>query len=108
TSCMNIPHGNYACDAGQQQLAPTNALGHEFVAVRYRDRQPGHNEIVPWTIVGAVDGTTLTYEPAAPPGAPLTLGRGQVVRFDAPGPFLVRSQDAEHPFSFSAHMTGWT
>jgi hypothetical protein len=108
TSCMNIPVTNGACDSGQQQLAPTSALGHEFVAARYREREAGHDEVVPWTLVGAVDGTQLTYEPAAPAGAPLTLARGEVRRFDAAGPFVVRSQDADHPFSFAGHMSGWT
>jgi hypothetical protein len=31
---------------------------------------------------------------------------GQVAEFNAPGPFTVTSQDADHPFYMSAHMTG--
>jgi hypothetical protein len=48
----------------------------------------------------------LTWEPSTPPGAPTTLGVGQVAEFRAPGPFVVRSQDDDHPFYMSAHMTG--
>jgi IgGFc binding protein len=28
-----------------------------------------------------------------------------MVEFDDPGPFVVRSQDAAHPFYFAGHMT---
>jgi hypothetical protein len=83
------------------------ALGHEYVAVRYRDRASGANESVPWTLVGAVDGTQLTYEPAPPVGAPAALAKGQVARFSASAPFIVKSQDDQHPFYVAGHMTGW-
>jgi hypothetical protein len=107
SSCMNIPVGNYACDSGHQQLIPITALGNEYVGARYRDRVPGSNEIVPWTIIGvATDTTNLTYDPAPPPGAPTTLQSGQVVMFEASGPFSVKSQDDKHPFYLAGHMTG--
>lgn len=105
TGCMNIPIGVPACDSGHQQLPPVKALGNEYVGVRYRNRG-GANEAIPYTLVGAVDGTTLTYEPAPPPGAPSLLNLGQVVVFNSDGPFVVRSQDASHPFYLSSHMTG--
>ncbi|APR86894.1 hypothetical protein A7982_12243 [Minicystis rosea] len=108
SSCMNIPVGKYACDSGHQQLAPVRALGHEYVAVRYRDRKLGVVESVPWTLIGAVDGTTLTYDPAPPANAPTQLQGGQVARFDTGSAFTVKSQDADHPFYASGHMTGWT
>lgn len=105
-SCMNIPVGVYACDSGHQQLLPVSAMGHRYVAVRYRDRTAGANESPPWTLVGAVDGTTLTYDPAPPAGAPATLVSGQMVRFPAGSPFTVSSQDDAHPFYLAGHMTG--
>ena len=37
---------------------------------------------------------------------PLQLASGEVAEFWAPGPFVVRSQDPDHPFYMSAHMTG--
>jgi hypothetical protein len=107
SACMSIPVGVYSCDTAHQQLPPVKALGNEYAAVRYRDREPGANESVPWTIIGAVDGTTLTYDPAPPPGAPASLESGQMVRFFSATPFVVRSQDEQHPFSFAGHMTGW-
>ncbi len=85
---------------------PVKSLGHEYVAARYADRNPGEVESPPWTLVGAVDGTTLTYDPAPPAGAPSMLSGKQVVHFDADAPFSVKSQDDQHPFYLSGHMTG--
>ena len=95
-----------ACDSMHQQLPPVDTLGQEYVAVRYRDRVDGHEESIPWRLVGVVDGTALAYEPSAPAGAPTSLNSGQSVTFRAPGPFVVRSQDAMHPFFMDAHMSG--
>jgi hypothetical protein len=95
-----------AADAAHQQIPPIKALGNEYVAVRYRERVPGSNEAVPWRLVGAVNGTVLSYEPSAPGGAPTALSQGQLADFTSPGPFVVASQDAAHPFYMAAYMTG--
>lgn len=108
-TCINVPAKKDACDAAHQQLLPVKQLGSEYVAVRYRARRLGFDPVdeeVPWRIVGAVDGTTLTYQPAAPPGAPTTIGRGELVEFWTKDPFTVESQDADHPFYIGAYMTG--
>jgi hypothetical protein len=106
-NCMNIDVKDSACDSGHQQLPPVHALGDEYVAVRYRPRDPKQpSEAPPWRVMGAVDGTTLTYEPSAPAGAPSTLSSGELVIFKSAGPFVVKSQDAKHPFYMSAHMGG--
>ncbi|MEO8548495.1 MAG: IgGFc-binding protein [Kofleriaceae bacterium] len=107
-SCLNIPVGAAACDSAHQQIAPVKAMGYRYAGVRYRNRFQGQEEVVPWRVVGGVDGTQLTYSPAAPAGAPATLNLGQVVQFSAAGPFTVTSQDSDHPFYMSAHMTGCT
>jgi hypothetical protein len=103
-SCMNIPSGNVACDAGHQQLLPVPALGSEYAAVRYPPR--GGDDQAPFLIVGTVDGTVLTYDPFTPPGAPTTIDTGTTVTFSTDQPFHVRSQDADHPFYIAAYMTG--
>jgi hypothetical protein len=102
---MRIPQTLFRADSGHQMLPPIRALGSEYVAVRYRNRRNRGEETVPWRIVGVVDGTVLTFDPpqAAAPGG---VGARQVLRFDATGPFVVRSQDAAHPFYVSQHMTG--
>jgi hypothetical protein len=106
--CMNIPTGVAACDPGHQQIPPVPALGSEYAAVRYRNRL-ANEESVPWRLVGMVDDTVLSYDPGFDPvaaGAPTTLQQGQLVTFDHPGPFIVSSQDDDHPFYVAAHMTG--
>lgn len=105
-TCLSIDVGSVACDSAHQQIPPVKALGHEYAAVRYRNRFDGQEESPPWRLVGAVDGTTLTWDPAPPPGAPTSLNQGQVAEFRAPGPFFVAAQDTDHPFYMSAHMTG--
>ena len=104
--CTNIEAA--ACDGMHQQIPPVKALGFEYVAVRYRNRYPSApEEKPPWRFVGAGDGTTLTFDPPQS-GSPTTLKRGQVIEFDSPGQYVVKSQDAAHPFFFGAHMTGCT
>lgn len=105
-TCLSVDAADIACDSAHQQIPPVAALGHRYASVRYRNRHAGQEESVPWRLVGAVDGTTLTYSPAAPVGAPTTLGVGQVAEFWSTGQFVVSSQDEEHPFYVSAHMTG--
>ncbi len=112
--CADVPTGFQACDGMHQQLPPVRALGSRYVGVRYRNRVDGKEEIVPWRIVGAVDGTLLTYDPpmAVDGGAdggtagPASVGTGQVVEFSSAGPFVVSSQDADHPFYLATYMTG--
>ncbi len=107
-TCLNIDVSDAYCDAAHQQIPPVSALGHEYVAVRYRNRNKAAStdELVPWRVVGAVNGTTLTYFPKTPTGAPTTTGFGKLNKFWDPGPFVVQSQDDMHPFYISAHMTG--
>jgi hypothetical protein len=105
STLMDLPLSSDRADSAEQMLPPVRALGSEYVAVRYRSRSP-IEESVPWRIVGAVDGTQLTFDPAPPPGAPSTLAAQQLAEFDSPGPFVVRSQDAQHPFYLASYMTG--
>lgn len=105
STCMQVPVGDEACDGGHQQLPPISALGHAYVGANHRDRTAAL-ETEPWRIMGAVNGTTLTWVPAPPPGAPNTLESGQMIEFAANAPFYVQSQDANHPFYLSSYMTG--
>jgi hypothetical protein len=105
STLMDVPISTIRADSAEQMLPPVQALGSEYVAVRYRSRA-AVEESVPWRIVGTVTGTQLAYEPAPPVGAPSSLNAGQWVEFDDPGPFVVRSQDANHPFYLVGYMTG--
>lgn len=104
STLMDIPVTTVRADHGEQMLPPVRALGSEYVAVRYRNRG-STEEVVPWRVVGAVNGTRLTYDPPQV-GAPDAIDAQQLVEFEAPGPFVVRSQDASHPFYLASYMTG--
>jgi hypothetical protein len=99
------------CDHAEQQIPAVTSLGHEYVAVAPRGRvSPFTNqetiEARPWRFVGAVDGTLLSYAPAPPPGAPTRLALGQVAEVVTSEPFVVKSQDKDHPFYMAGYMTG--
>ncbi len=102
--CAQIPQDKGKCDHAEQQIPGVRALGSEYVAVSYRQRSSAA-ETPQWRIVGAVDGTSLTFDPPSAHAAQ-TIGFGEVLLFGAAEPFVVRSQDANHPFLINAYMTG--
>ncbi|MBM4358279.1 MAG: IgGFc-binding protein [Deltaproteobacteria bacterium] len=99
--CAFIPKGVFYCDHSEQMVPPVPALGSEYVGVMHR---PRGGEPAVWRIIGAVDGTQLTWDP--PVGGPATLNRGQVVEFITGTPFVVKSQDKDHPMILFQHMSG--
>jgi hypothetical protein len=110
--CMNMPQGTTFCDHGEQMLPPVRALGSEYVGVQYR---PRHTEPAIWRIVGAVDGTTLTFSPSVGassgyPAAPTSINQGAIAEFATGTPFVVKSQDDKHPFLLFEYMasSNWT
>ncbi len=106
--CMFVPSGQFACDASQDQLVPLQSWGSEYAVVPHLSRLAnGVPEQYHYRIVGAVGGTTLTYEPSQPNGAPAELAAGEVKVFTSQTPFVVRSQDAEHPFAVYSYMNGY-
>jgi hypothetical protein len=100
--CMRAPKGVAFCDHGEQMIPPIKALGNEYVGVMFRPRVTGDQAI--WHLVGAVDGTTLTYSNSV--GGPATLQAGQSADFITEQPFTVKSQDADHPFMLFTYMSG--
>jgi len=113
SSGLNIPSDVKAADQDNEQIPPVSAWGHEYAVLPAPNRvslmsQGLEKERDPSAIriVGAADGTELVYEPAAPEGAPLHLGAGELAAFFAEQPFVVRSQDSDHPFYVAAYMTG--
>lgn len=103
--CMNVPVGVSYCDHGEQMVPPVQALGHRYVGVMYRPRVAAETSTY-WRVVGTVDGTQLSYTTDV--GGPTTLDRGQAVTFQTGTPFLVQSQDKDHPFMLFTYMTGST
>ncbi len=106
--CAFVPSRGGACDILSQQLPPFEQWGNEYVGVGYRPRLLSEHEPMLYRIVAARDGTVLDYDPAVPPGAPVTMSAGEVVTFTSGtgDAFVVRSQDSEHPFYIGAYMTG--
>jgi hypothetical protein len=94
-------------DSAHQQIPHIKALGSEYVAPGIVSRLGALGpESVPYRLLGVVDGTTLTYDPAPPSGAPTTLNAGQVAEFETTSLFVVKSQDDDHPFGLTHYMPG--
>jgi hypothetical protein len=91
-------------DATHNAQQPASSLGNDYVVAPYetrrKDLQP---EEIQYRLVGAVDGTTLTFDPAIP-GAPSQLGRGEVTDFKTTQAFRVKSQGSGHPFGLAQMM----
>lgn len=105
---LSCDNDSCATDYGfvQAQIAPPWAWGNEYAAVRPRDRYVGLPEVFEWRLVGAVDGTAFHYSPSPPNGAPVGLQKGELASFFAADPFVVASQDEQHPFFAEGVMTG--
>ncbi len=98
---MSEPGG----ESTHQQMIPAAALGHEYVASPFDTRRADLvPENIPYRLVGAFDGTTLSYDPPVP-GAPAMLAQGEVADFETDVAFRVTSQDAMHPFAMAQLMT---
>jgi hypothetical protein len=104
-TCMNMPVGTSYCDHGEQMIPPVKALGSRYVGVMYRPRVAQETS-THWRLVGAADGTQLTYSTNV--GGPTTLSKGQQVIFQTGTPFTVQSQDNDHPFMLFTYMTSST
>lgn len=94
-------------DSAHQQVFGVQTLGHEYVGAGIPTRLATKKaEQVPYRIVGTVDGTVLTWDPAPPDDAPSTLERGESLELKTNDKFVVRSQDSAHPFAMSLLMPG--
>jgi hypothetical protein len=100
---MQAPVGTAYSDHAEQMIPPIRALGSEYVGVMHRPRV---DESSIWRVVGAVDGTQLTW--SADVGGPAALDRGDRVEFVTSDPFVVASQDEDHPFFLFNYMSGST
>ncbi len=99
--CSQIPNNIYACDHLEQMIPPIQALGSEYVGVSHKTRS---GEPSLWRMMGIVDGTKLSW--SSDVGGPVSLEQGQVAEFFSSFPYVVKSQDKDHPFLLMAHMTG--
>lgn len=101
--CITQPAGVMACDHIEESVFPAETFGREYVVTvptGPNADKPGH--VV--KLYGNVDGTTLTYKPAAPKGAPLTLNAGQFVDLGVVKEDFVVTGSAE--FAVASFMLG--
>ena len=85
-------------DSAHQQIPHIQALGTEYIGAGIPTRLASlQNESVLYRITGVADGTTLTWYPSTPTGAPTTLSLGTVAEFQTRDFFSVSSQDEDHP-----------
>lgn len=111
---MYVPSDVEACDLDTSQIPPLSTWGSEYAVVPPPNRSELLTNGVEHTpdpsmtrFVGAVNGTELVYEPYQPKGAPNTLQSGELAAVVTYEPFVVRSQDAAHPFFVMNVMTGY-
>ena len=98
--------GGGGCDSEHRLVPPVSALGSEYALSPFPTRRADlQDESVPYRIAGTVDGTVLTFDPPIS-GAPSTLSLGQVVDLESTTPFVVKSQDAQHPLYVAQKMPG--
>jgi IgGFc binding protein len=106
-SLVYIPDGHGTGDGSAVSLFPLKAWGSEYALVPYHSRtsDKGPEDYV-YRVTAAVDDTVFAYEPARPADAPVKLSKGQVKLFSTREPFIVKSQDKNHPFIIHSYMTG--
>ena len=89
-----VPHGTgqtgYA-DHMEEQIFPLSSWGTQFVAARSLVRRPANPEPDYWRITASQNGTSLTYRPSRPSGAPATLNAGASMEFKTSLDFTVES-----------------
>jgi hypothetical protein len=101
---LDIPGGDTFqgdADHGEQIIPPVRELGSEYVGVMH---EPRASEPAVWRIIGAVSGTVLTW--SSDVGGPATLEQGAIGQFITENPFVVKSQDDQHPFILLQMMAG--
>jgi hypothetical protein len=105
-STLDCPSGGPR-DSAHQQIPAIKALATEYVGPGIPTRKADlTNESVLYRLTGVVDGTTLTWDPGPPSGAPSAVDEGDVHQFESTTFFSVESQDEEHPFSLTQYMSG--
>ncbi len=112
-TAMNVPADIGYADADNSQIPPVSAWGREYAVLPAPNRTAlmsrgtlKERDLSPIRLLAAANDTQLVYEPSRPDGAPARLEAGQLAVFFAHEPFIVRSQDTDHPFLAVALMTG--
>jgi len=98
--CAFFPEEVAACDHLEQMLPSVRNLPSQYVGAGVKRA----SEAVAWRVFAAVDGTELSWSTDV--GGPTSLDRGDSAYVVTGTPFVVSSQDDEHPFYLFNYMTG--
>ena len=88
--CAFVPHNRWACDHLEEAMFPLESWGKDFVV---SISQPLRSEPNLIQIVSGADGNALAFDPPSVHG-PATLGRGEVLTFEAREDFRVTGSEA--------------
>ncbi len=103
---MTSPGGGGG-DSTHQQIPPITAFGSEYAAAPFPSRQTGVSaESIRYRLMAAVTGTQLTFDPPLMIMVPPSIKAGEGLDFETTQPFVVTSQDANHPFYIAQIMPG--
>lgn len=97
--------GQCCADHLEQQMLPLVAWGDSYLAAPPPSPvTPGSTAPAGYRITGSFDGTSLTYSPSTPAGAPTMINAGQTVRFQTTEAFAVTSGDPDKPFAVTQFL----
>jgi IgGFc binding protein len=104
STCSFIPSSVGYCDHTEEVNFPQETLRNDYIVAPPQNTVAAPRMFV--RLIGTAAGTTLTYTPSTPPGAPVSLNAGQVALFESKFPFEVTSQDTSHPIALGEYMEG--
>lgn len=100
----NIPDTATNADHVEETVLPAEVIGDKYVVAPPTSPNGAVKGGHVVRIYGNFDGTALTYTPAAPAGAPATIGAGAFVEFGpVTEPFMVEGSE---PFVVASFMVG--
>ncbi len=95
------PHTDCCCDHLEHQMLPLVAWGQGYLVSTAPPASASQDDDVRVRIVGSFDGTTLSYSPSAPPGAPTTIDAYETVAFTTSSSFAV---SGDKPFAVAEFL----
>ncbi len=98
-ACAYVPYFAQACDHLEEQMAPIETLGREYVGAPMGDGNLGTTNIV--RVIAGSNGTNVTIEGSG--AGSRAMNAGDVMEFEASGPFRV---SADHGVMVAQYLRG--
>lgn len=97
--------GQCCADHLEHQMLPLVAWGNGYAAAPPPSPNGGAtSDPSGYRISGSFDGTTLSYSPGAPAGAPAVIDAGETIRFQTNQAFTVTSTEPEKSFALTQFL----